>query len=133
MDRYGNAIYLTPMVLGGLASVFAAAWRFLGVRPAETAQASLDVLCGLPGRVRNSDREAELRAIEDEVDAILRVELQKSADSDNAIEASALIAAAQRIDNLIHHRRTLLAADTSAVKTMECGLAPIFDDAAPRA
>ena len=33
MDRYGDAIYLTPMVLGALASVFAAAWRFLGVRP----------------------------------------------------------------------------------------------------
>jgi hypothetical protein len=25
MDRYGNAIYLTPMVLGAMASVFAAA------------------------------------------------------------------------------------------------------------
>jgi TRAP-type uncharacterized transport system substrate-binding protein len=35
MDRYGNAIYLTPMALGAIASIFAAAWRFLGVRPIE--------------------------------------------------------------------------------------------------
>jgi hypothetical protein len=33
MDKYGDAIYLTPMVLGGIASVFAAAWRFLGADP----------------------------------------------------------------------------------------------------
>ena len=39
MDRYGNAIYLTPMALGALASIFAAAWRFLGVR-AERNRAS---------------------------------------------------------------------------------------------
>jgi hypothetical protein len=29
---YGDAIYLTPMVLGAMASIFAAAWRFLGAR-----------------------------------------------------------------------------------------------------
>ncbi len=47
MDRYGNAIYLTPMALGALASIFAAAWRFLGVRNNEAAHPSLDafVLC----------------------------------------------------------------------------------------
>jgi hypothetical protein len=32
MDRYDSVIYLTPMVLGAFAFVFAAAWRFLGVR-----------------------------------------------------------------------------------------------------
>jgi TRAP-type uncharacterized transport system substrate-binding protein len=131
MDRYGNAIYLTPMVLGALASMVAAAWRFLGVRPTETAQASLYVLCDLSGRIRRSEQEADLMAIEDEVDAILRAGLRKSADRDNALEISALVAVAQRIDNLIHHRRTLQAADASAVGTGECGLAPIFDDAAP--
>ena len=38
MDEYGNWIYLTPMVLGGAATVFAAAWKFLGLgspRPAK--------------------------------------------------------------------------------------------------
>ena len=32
MDRWGNVIYLTPIVFGALASAFAAAWRFLGIR-----------------------------------------------------------------------------------------------------
>jgi TRAP-type uncharacterized transport system substrate-binding protein len=54
MDRYGNAIYLTPMVLGAMASVFAAAWRFLGVRQIDSAQSTLDMLCGLPGRIRKA-------------------------------------------------------------------------------
>jgi hypothetical protein len=111
MDRYGNAIYLTPMVLGAMASAFAAAWRFLGVRPGEATQTTWDALCALPGRVRKTDNEAELAAIEDEVDALLRGQLAKSADRDErAPEIPALISAAHRIDNLIHHRRTLLAA-----------------------
>src|SRR6202000_1823169 len=95
MDRYSNAIYLTPMVLGALASVFAAAWRFLGVRPVVRAQTSLDTLCGLPGRVRKADDETELAAIEEEIDVILHAQLARSADSEeSASETQALIAAA---------------------------------------
>jgi len=111
MDKYGDAIYLTPMVLGGIASVFAAAWRFLGVRPGETTRTTLDALCGLPARIRKIDNEAELAAIEDDVDAVLRAQLLKSAEQEEGPpDATALIAAAYRIDNLIHHRRTLLLA-----------------------
>jgi TRAP-type uncharacterized transport system substrate-binding protein len=110
MDRYGNAIYLTPMVLGAMASVFAAAWRFLKVGASETALATLDALCGLPGRIRKSDNEAELAAIEQEVDGILRVQLAKSAGGEESgPDTAALIAAAHRLDNLIHYRRMLLA------------------------
>jgi TRAP-type uncharacterized transport system substrate-binding protein len=111
MDRYGNAIYLTPMVLGAMASVFAAAWRFLGVRPLDPAQTTLGTLCGLPGRVRKTDDEAELASIEEEIDKILHYQLARSADSDeSASETHALIAAAHRLDNLIHRRRMALAA-----------------------
>jgi hypothetical protein len=110
MDRYGNAIYLTPMLLGAMASVFAAAWRFLGVRPVDPSQTTLDALCGLPRRVRKTDDEAELASIEEEVDAILRNQLARAgAGDEGASEAQALIAAAQRLDNLIHHRRMMLA------------------------
>jgi TRAP-type uncharacterized transport system substrate-binding protein len=110
MDRYGNAIYLTPMVLGAIASVFAAAWRFLGVRPVDSAQTTLGALCVLPGRVRKTDDETELASIEEEIDKILHAQLARSADSDeSASETHALIAAAHRLDNLIHHRRMALA------------------------
>jgi TRAP-type uncharacterized transport system substrate-binding protein len=115
MDRYGNAIYLTPMVLGAMASVFAAAWRFLGVRASETSHPALELLCALPGRIRKSDNAVELAAIEDEVDAIVRAELVKCADREESTsDIQALIAAAHRLDNLIHHRRIVLAAGTSA-------------------
>jgi hypothetical protein len=117
MDRYSNAIYLTPMVLGALASVFAAAWRFLGVRPVDRAQTSLDTLCGLPGRVRKTDDETELAAIEEEIDAILHAQLARSGDSEeSASETQALIAAAHRLDNLIHHRRRALVLRAPAVE-----------------
>jgi TRAP-type uncharacterized transport system substrate-binding protein len=111
MEKYGDAIYLTPMVLGGMASVFAAAWRFLGVRPGETTHTTLDALCGLPGRIRKINNEAELSAIEDDVDSVLRALLLKSVEQEEgASDATVLITAAHRIDNLIHHRRTLLLA-----------------------
>jgi ABC-type molybdenum transport system ATPase subunit/photorepair protein PhrA len=75
----------------------------------------LDALCLLPRRIRKLDDETELAAIEDEVDAMLREQLVKSLDRDvSTSEAQALIAAAHRIDNLIHHRRLLLAARVSA-------------------
>ena len=115
MDRYGNAIYLTPMVLGAMASIFAAAWRFLGVRSNEAAHPALDAFCVLPARIRNVEDETELREIEDEVDGILRAQLARTAgQEEGASEAQALIAAAQRLDNLIHHRRMMLAAKTRA-------------------
>jgi hypothetical protein len=111
MDRWGNAIYLTPMVLGALASVFAAAWRFLGVRPSDVTQSTLGALCGLPRRVRRADDDSELDAIEEEIDTILHDQLTRAADSEEgAAETHALIAAAHRLDNLIHHRRLALAA-----------------------
>jgi TRAP-type uncharacterized transport system substrate-binding protein len=114
MDRYGNAIYLTPMVLGAMASIFAAAWRFLGVRSKEAAHPSLDAFCVLPARIRNVDDEAQLRDIENEIDDLLRAQLAKTAgEEEGASEAQALIAAAHRLDNLIHHRRMVLAGRTA--------------------
>ena len=112
LDRYGNAIYLTPMVLGALASIFAAAWRFLGVRAEEAVHPALDAFCVLPERIRKAEDEAELRRIEQEVDGVLREHLARTAGKEEgASEAHALIAAAQRLDNLIHHRRTVLATE----------------------
>ena len=110
MDRYGNVIYPTPMVLGAFASVFAAAWRFLGVRSSETTATTLHVLCDLSGRIRIARDEAELLAIEAEVDGSLRARIASTASGEeNAADVAALISAVHRLDNLIHHRRTILA------------------------
>jgi TRAP-type uncharacterized transport system substrate-binding protein len=116
MDRWGNAIYLAPMVLGALASIFAAAWRFLGIRGNGKTQTTFEQLSALRERIRDLEDEAELRKIEDEIDAMLRARLAKSADGEEGgTEALALIAVAQRLDNLVHHRRVVLSARTSGV------------------
>src|ERR1700732_75666 len=52
MDEYGNWIYLTPMALGGIATVFAAAWKFLGLGQPATGQGPLDSLYALGRRIR---------------------------------------------------------------------------------
>jgi TRAP-type uncharacterized transport system substrate-binding protein len=113
MDRWGNAIYLTPMVLGALASVFAAVWRFLGIRSHDVAQGTLESLCALRERIHDLEDEAELREIEDDIEVQLRAQLAKSgSDEESGTEALALIALAQRLDNLVHHRRVVLAGRT---------------------
>jgi hypothetical protein len=71
MDEYGNWIYLAPMIAGGLATVLAGAWKFLGVGQSES-EAPLDALYALARRIRNAGTLAELTAIEQEIDGILK-------------------------------------------------------------
>jgi hypothetical protein len=110
MDEYGNWIYLTPMVLGGVATMLAAAWKFLGIGGPAVPEGPLDSLYALARRIRNVDTEAELSAIEEEIDNILKAERAKSARGDeNAVDAVTLNVAAHRLENLIHDRRAVLA------------------------
>jgi TRAP-type uncharacterized transport system substrate-binding protein len=109
MDEYGNWIYLTPMVLGGAATMLAAAWKFLGLgnRPAE---GPLDSLYALARRIRRVDAEPELSDIEEEIDAILKAERAKSAAGDeSAVDDATLNVVAHRLESLIHDRRAFLA------------------------
>ena len=109
MDEYGNWIYLTPMVLGGAATLLAAAWKFLGVRNRAT-EGPLDSLYALARRIRKVEAEAELSDIEEEIDRILKAERAKSAAGDeSAVDDATLNVAAHRLESLIHDRRTLIA------------------------
>jgi TRAP-type uncharacterized transport system substrate-binding protein len=109
MDEYGNWIYLTPMILGGTATVLAAAWKFLGIAPFAN-DGPLDALYALVRRIRKSDTEAELETIEDEIDDILKAQRAKAAAGDEtAVDAATLNVAAHRLENLIHDRRQILA------------------------
>jgi TRAP-type uncharacterized transport system substrate-binding protein len=108
MDEYGNWIYLTPMVLGGIATVLATAWKFLGIGQSENV-APLDALYALARRIRKAGTEAELAAIEEEIDDILRAQRAKAATGDEtAVDAATLNVAAHRLENLIHDRRAAL-------------------------
>ena len=110
MDEYGNYVYLGPMLLGGIASVLAAAWKFLGIGQPEVREGPLDSLYALARRIRGVNRETELSDIEEEIDNILKAERRKAEGGDeNAVDASTLNVVAHRLENLIHDRRTILA------------------------
>src|SRR6266853_150162 len=110
MDEYGNWIYLTPMILGGAATVLAAAWKFLGLGVRATNEGPLDSLYALGRRIRNVGTEAELLDIEEEIDSILKAQRTRSAAGDeSAVDDATLNVAAHRLEGLIHDRRTVLA------------------------
>ena len=110
MDEYGNWIYLTPMVLGGIATVLAAGWKFLGIGNPATSEGPLDSLYALSRRIRSVGTEAELSDIEEEIDNILKAQRAKAARGDeNAVDDATLNVAAHRLESLIHDRRTMLA------------------------
>ncbi len=110
MDKYGDWIYLTPMFLGAMASIFAAAWRFLGIKELEAEGSPLKSLFALPRRIREVASEAELTEIENQVDNALEIELSKAIDSGNTQDIATLTSLALRLEDSIHRRRQMLAA-----------------------
>jgi TRAP-type uncharacterized transport system substrate-binding protein len=110
MDEYGNWIYLTPMALGGIATIIATAWKFLGIGNPATSEGPLDSLYALGRRIRNAGSDAELLDIEEEIDNILRAQRARSAAGDeSAVDDATLNVAAHRLESLIHDRRAVLA------------------------
>lgn len=109
MDKWSNAIFLTPMALGALASIIAAAWKFLGIAKSQADVPALDALYALGRRIRKADDEAELQSIENEIDEILGTQRAKAAASDaDPTEVATLNVTAHRLQNLIHDRRAIL-------------------------
>jgi TRAP-type uncharacterized transport system substrate-binding protein len=113
MDKYSNWIYLTPMALGALASIFAAAWRFLGIRQ-QPEEAVMKSLFALPRRIREVKSEAELARIEDEVDRALDAEMANAVRNESAQDIAALVSMANRLEEAIYRRRQMLAAGVAA-------------------
>src|SRR3954454_18793054 len=109
MDEYGNWIYLTPMVLGGAATMLAAGWKFLGIGNPQAPEGPLDSLYALARRIRKVESEAELSDIEDEIDNILKAQRDRAASGDeSAVDTTTLNIAAHRLEGLIHDRRGIL-------------------------
>ena len=111
LDKWSNAIFLGPMILGAIVSVLAAAWKFLRDDATETGQEPLDALYALGRKIRKSESEAELAEIESEIDFILQVQRSKAASGEkNSLDVTALNVAAHRLQNLLHDRRAIIAA-----------------------
>ena len=114
LDKWSNAIFLAPMILGGIASVLAAAWQFLRSGELKPRQPALDSLYELGRRIRNAENESDLSEIENQIDEVLRAQRARaSAEEEDALDAATLNVAAHRLENLIHDRRAALAAAKS--------------------
>lgn len=110
LDKWGNAIFLAPMIAGALATVLAAAWRFVRSGELPTQEEALDKLYALGRRIRTSSKDAELDEIEHEIDRVLQGQRQRAATGeDESRDVTALNVAAHRLENLIHDRRLALA------------------------
>jgi hypothetical protein len=111
LDKWGNAIFLAPMIFGGLLSVLAAAWKFLRAGEPGSGEEALDLLYALGSRIRTTQAETELSDIEREIDKVLQAQRARSAaGEENALDVTTLNVAAHRLQSLIHDRRILLAA-----------------------
>jgi hypothetical protein len=53
LDKWGNAIFLAPMIFGGLVSVAAAAWKFLRADDLGNGERALDALYALDDTTLN--------------------------------------------------------------------------------
>ena len=111
LDRWGNIIFLVPMIFGGLVSVTAAAWKFLREGERGKSEQALDLLYALGHRIRSAEGEAELSEIERDIDKVLQMQRVKAAAGDeHALDVTTLNVAAHRLQSLVHDRRILLAA-----------------------
>ena len=109
VDEYSNWIYLGPMLLGGIASVLAAAWKFLGIGNPDTSEGPLDSLYALARRIRTASAESELSVIEEEIDSVLKTQRIKAHSGDeSAVDAATLNVVAHRLEDLVHERRAIL-------------------------
>jgi TRAP-type uncharacterized transport system substrate-binding protein len=116
LDKWGNIIFLAPMIAGGLASIVAAAWKFLRSERSPTREQALDALYALGRRIRVCNSLAELDKMEGEIDRVLEGQRVNEVEGEKeAREAVALNVAAHRLENLIHDRRIALAAQQKAV------------------
>jgi TRAP-type uncharacterized transport system substrate-binding protein len=108
LDRWSNAIFLAPMALGALATVFAAAWKFLRSGELKPREPALDSLYELGRRIRSANNESELSEIEQRIDDVLRAQRARGDQDEYALDAATLNVAAHRLENLIHDRRAAL-------------------------
>jgi TRAP-type uncharacterized transport system substrate-binding protein len=107
LDKWGNAIFLAPMMAGALASALAAAWKFLRAGKAQSEEEALDALYALGPQIRQTKLLSELEQIEREIDRLLRSQRNRSTSGES--DVTAVNVAAHRLENLIHDRRRCLA------------------------
>ena len=106
LDKYADKLFYLTMLLGFIASAFAAAWKFMMKGTNAPEDNPLMRLNGLADQIKGATSEAELADAEWDLDEILRVELEKySSGEAEAAEYAALGLATHRLERLINRRR----------------------------
>lgn len=110
-DKYSDAFYYTPMLLGLLASLVTGAWKFFRSGSDGKVDNPIAPLYALAGSIRDARSEADLNAIEDKIDNIIKAELVKNSKGEShAADSAAVSLAAHRLEHLINYRRARLPA-----------------------
>jgi len=110
LDRYGDQLTYGSMILGSLASIFAAGWKFMTKKTEGPESLPLMQLYALKDELYNAGSEAELAATEKRIDEIFKDELEKHARGDaEATNTGALGLAMQRLADVIAQKRAALA------------------------
>ncbi|MBX9825968.1 MAG: ABC transporter substrate-binding protein [Xanthobacteraceae bacterium] len=109
-DKYGDQLFYGSMLLGMLTSMLAGVWRYmLKGDPKPLQERPLSRLFALMDRVREARDETELAQAEQEIDEILKLQLQQCAPGEiDAGEAAAVSLATHRLEHLVSQRRAAL-------------------------
>jgi hypothetical protein len=108
-DKYGDQFFYGSMLLGTLMSVLAAIWKFMTRDMGKHGERPSIRLYALVGKINEAKSESELSAIEQEIDEILKVELENcSSGKIDSGEMSAISLASQRLQYLMAQRRLTL-------------------------
>jgi TRAP transporter TAXI family solute receptor len=109
-DKYGDQLFYGSMLLGMVTSMLAGVWKFMAKGNDAPEQRPLSRLFELMDRVRATQDEAELAKAEQEIDDILRSQLEKYPPGQiDAGEAAAVSLATHRLEHLVSQRRAALA------------------------
>src|SRR5262245_29599462 len=110
LDKYGDQFMYVSMVFGSLASIFAAAWKFMTKKEEGPESLPLMRLYAFKDQLCKAGSEAELAETEQRIDEIFKGELEKHAKGDaQATDTGALGLAMQQLANAIAQRRAILA------------------------
>jgi len=116
-DKYGDQLFYGSMLLGTLASVFAAIWKFVAKDASEPDRSPLSRLYALTDKIQEAESEAELIEVEQSIDDIVRVELEQCArGSVETNDAGTLGLAAHRLEYAIGRRRAVFEGAASTAR-----------------
>ena len=109
LDKYADKLFYLSMLLGFVASMLAAVWKFMMRGADGPKERPLMRLYGLMDTIGAASSETELADVERTIDEILKLELEKHASGDaEAAESAALGLATHRLERLIGQRRATL-------------------------